>query len=78
MGVRESLTQAYVNCVDAEGNDVVASWNQVVTPIWWINLFYDDLYNGNSWDQSGTSPMDGNLAGGGAPAKSVTDCWAAR
>ena len=27
--VGKAWTQAYVNCVDAEGNDVVASWNQV-------------------------------------------------
>ena len=49
--VGKAWTQAYVNCVDAEGNDVVASWNQVRhADLVDQFLFYDDLYNGNLWE----------------------------
>ena len=59
--VGKAWTQAYVNCVDAEGNDVVASWNQVRhADLVDQFLFYDDLYNGNSWEfQSAGTFADG-------------------
>lgn len=47
----KAWTQAYIHCVDAEGNDVVASWNQVRhADLVDQFLFYDDLYNGNLWE----------------------------
>ena len=59
--VGKAWTQAYVNCVDAEGNDVVASWNQVRhADLVDQFLFYDDLYNGNLWEfQSAGTFSDG-------------------
>lgn len=49
--VGKAWSQAYVHCVDAEGNDVVASWNQVRhADLVDQFLFYDDLYNGNLWE----------------------------
>ena len=59
--VGKAWTQAYVNCVDAEGNDVVASWNQVRhADLVDQFLFYDDLYNGNLWEfQSAGTFADG-------------------
>ena len=47
----KAWTQAYIHCVDAEGNNVVASWNQVRhADLVDQFLFYDDLYNGNLWE----------------------------
>ena len=59
--VGKAWTQAYVNCLDAEGNDVVASWNQVRhADLVDQFLFYDDLYNGNLWEfQSAGTFADG-------------------
>ena len=67
--VGKAWTQAYVNCVDAEGNDVVASWNQVRhADLVDQFLFYDDLYNGNLWEFQSAGDLRrwiGNLAGRG-------------
>ena len=52
--------------LDAEGNDVVASWNQVRhADLVDQFLFYDDLYNGNLSNSKarGPSPMGWKLGG---------------
>ena len=43
-------TPAYVNCTRADGEPVVASWNQVRFGDFVDQyLYYDDLYNGDQW-----------------------------
>ena len=43
-------TPAYVNCTRADGESVVASWNQVRFGDFVDQyLYYDDLYNGDQW-----------------------------
>lgn len=43
-------TPAYVNCTRADGESVVASWNQVRFADFVDQyLYYDDLYNGDQW-----------------------------
>ena len=80
--VGKALTQAYVNCIDAEGNDVVASWNQVQhADLVDQFLFYDELYNGNFGNSKvlAPSPMDWKPGGSRcAPAKSLPTDWVGR
>lgn len=57
MQVGKVWTRAYVDCLNAEGEEVVASWDQVRhAELMDQFLYYDNLYNGNLWEfgNSGT------------------------
>ena len=57
-------TPAYVNCTRADGESVVASWNQVRFADFVDQyLYYDDLYNGDQWRYQNFGDFTGGLTG---------------
>ena len=57
-------TPAFVNCTRADGESVVASWNQVRFADFVDQyLYYDDLYNGDSWRYQNLGEFTEGIAG---------------
>ena len=57
-------TPAYVNCTRANGESVVASWNQARFGDFVDQyLFYDDLYNGDQWRYQNLGDFTEGLTG---------------
>lgn len=57
---------AYANCTRANGEDAVASWTQVrFADLLDQYLYYDDLYNGNTWQYGNLGSFSSGLMGWG-------------
>lgn len=55
---------AYVNCTRADGESVVASWNQVRFGDFVDQyLYYDDLYNGDQWQYQNLAAFTEGISG---------------
>ena len=55
---------AYIECTRADGETTVASWNQVrFADLVDQYVYYDDLYNGNSWQFSNNGTFTEGIAG---------------
>ena len=57
-------TPAYVNCTRADGESVVASWNQIRFGDFVDQyLYYDDLYNGDQWRYQNLAEFTEGISG---------------
>lgn len=62
--VGRAWSPAYIECTRADGETTVASWNQVrFADLVDQYVYYDDLYNGNSWQFSNNGTFTEGIAG---------------